>query len=217
MATRRLLGVVCWILVFLAVPTGAGAQTAVGGVARLVGEAKATNKSGVRRLALNAPILPGDAIQTTSGARLLVRFVDDSTLTLGENAHAIVDEMQFDSQKNAFKQTLDVIRGVFRYVSGRVAGRSREAVTIRTPVAAIGIRGTEFVAGELTVGMDPGRPHYGFQIRQGAIDVIAPGGSVALTRPGEGTFLPLTRIAAPTPVRLWTAQEAAEVDAALRF
>ncbi len=47
--------------------------------------------------------------------------------------------------------------------------------------------------------------------------MTSPGGSVALDEPGEGTFLPLTRIAAPTPVRQWTEAEAAEAEAALAF
>ena len=90
-------------------------------------------------------------------------------------------------------------------------------VAFATPVATIGIRGTEFLGGELTVGMPVGQPHYGFQIIEGAIEVIVPGGSVILDQPGEGTFLPLTRVAAPTPVRQWTEEEAAEAVEALAF
>lgn len=74
-----------------------------------------------------------------------------------------------------------------------------------------------FVAGRLTVGMPPGTSHYGYQIRDGAIEVIAPGGSVTLDAPGEGTFLPFDRVAAPTPVRQWTAEEAQEADDLLAF
>ena len=84
-------------------------------------------------------------------------------------------------------------------------------------MATIGIRGTVFVGGELTVGMPPGQPHYGFQVTEGAIEVISPGGSVVLDEPGEGTFLPLTAIAAPTPPRQWTEEEAAEAQDALAF
>ena len=39
--------------------------------------------------------------------------------------------------------------------------------------------------------MPAGQPHYGFQIQEGAIEVITPQGSVTLDEPGEGTFLPL--------------------------
>jgi hypothetical protein len=40
---------------------------------------------------------------------------------------------------------------------------------------------------------------------------------VTLDQPGEGTFIPLDGSAAPTPVRQWTAEEAAEADALLAF
>lgn len=206
-----LLAMACFSLV-------AGAQTEpVGVVVRLLGEAKATNTTGIRPLKTNDAVLQGDALQTADGARLLVRFADDSTLTLGPNAHAIVDKLAYAASGKGNAQTLDILRGVFRFASGKIGKLSNKDVLIRTPSATAGIRGTEFVGGELTVGMRPGRPHYGFQIRVGAIDVIAPGGTVTLANPGEGTFLPLTRIAAPSPVRQWTAEEAAEVDAALAF
>lgn len=106
---------------------------------------------------------------------------------------------------------------MFRFASGQISKLAPSNVTVTTPVATIGIRGTVFLGGELTVGMPPGQPHYGFQVTEGAIEVIAPGGSVVLDEPGEGTFLPLTRIAAPTPVRQWTEEEAAEAQDALAF
>jgi len=217
MLAIRFLRLLSLLVALLVATTGAAAQTVAGEVVKLVGEARATNPAGVRMLSANAPIFPGDALETGRGARLLVRFADNSTLLLGEQAHAIVDEMVFAARDNLHRQTIDILRGVFRYASGKLAALSRKDVSIRTPVAVIGIRGTEFVGGELAVGMPPGRPHYGFQIREGAIDVIAPGGTVTLAQPGEGTFLPLTGVAAPTPVRQWTAEEAAEADAALSF
>lgn len=195
----------------------AGEPSSAGMVGKLSGKAWATNESGVRKLKTGSPIQSGDAIETGKGARVLIRFADDSTLTLGEQAHVIVDEMRYARSPGLDKQTLDIVKGVFRFVSGQLGAASKQDVLIRTPVASLGIRGTEFVGGELKVGMRAGRPHYGFQIRQGAIDVIAPGGTVSLEKPGEGTFLPLTRTAAPTPVRQWTPEEAAEADAALAF
>ena len=65
--------------------------------------------------------------------------------------------------------------------------------------------------------MPAGQPHYGFQVKEGAIEVTSPGGSVVLDEAGEGTFLPLNRVAAPTPVRQWTAEETAEAEEALAF
>lgn len=132
----------------------------------------------------------------------------------------LIDEMVFDeSAKGASvgRQALIMSVGVFRYTSGKIGKASQFQVVFGTPVATIGIRGTEFVGGELTVGMPPGQPHYGFQIQEGAIQVITPQGSVILDEPGEGTFLPLAGGRPPTPVRQWTPEEAAEAQDLLAF
>ena len=46
---------------------------------------------------------------------------------------------------------------------------------------------------------------------------LGSGGSVVLDEPGEGTFLPLDRVTAPTPVRVWTDAATAEAEDALAF
>ena len=137
-------------------------------------------------------------------------------MTLGENASITIDELIYAPGGDS-SQLLSIARGVFRIATGEIAKLSPDSVTVTTPVAFVGIRGTEFLGGELTVGMPPGQPHYGFQVSEGAIEVTSPAGSVVLDEPGEGTFLPLTRVAAPTPVRQWTEEEAAEAEAALAF
>lgn len=158
----------------------------------------------------------GDEIRTGPGARLQIRFDDQSSLTLGENAVITIDQFVY-SPGGSSLQALAIVHGVFRFSTGQIAKLAARDIAFTTPVATVGIRGTVFVGGELTVGMPVGQPHYGFQITEGAIEVTSPAGSVVLDEPGEGTFLPLTRVAAPTPVRQWTEAEAAEAQAALAF
>jgi len=208
-----------FLAVFLVMQPGLSvAQEAVGVVERITGQASRTGVDGTSPLALGSPIHRQEGIRTATGSRLLIRFIDRSTLTLGEEAQIYIDDLVYSREAGATQsQRIDIFRGVFGFVSGEVGQLARQNVSLRTPVATIGIRGTEFVGGELTVGMPAGRPHYGFQIRQGAIEVAGPGGSVVLDEPGEGTFLPLIGSAAPTPVQQWTPAEAAEADAALAF
>ena len=194
------------------------AQDAAGVVERQKGEASRSVSGAAQQLAEGAAVFAGDILKTGAGARLLVRFADGSSLTLGEKAEVSVDELIYDPAAAAEdRQTLIMVVGVFRYTSGKIAKASPSQVTFGTPTATIGIRGTDFLGGELTVGMPPGQPHYGFQIQEGAIQVITPQGSVVLDEPGEGTFLPLTGGRPPTPVRQWTPEEAAEAQAAIAF
>lgn len=198
----------------------ANAAEIVGAIERLKGPASRADNSGEVVLAKDSPIFDGDVLKTGNGTRMIVRFEDESTLTLGENAEVLVDEMIYTpagAQPESGLQSLKFVQGVFRYVSGKVGKSLPQSVALNTPVATIGIRGTEVIFGELTVGMPPGVPHYGFQIYEGAVDITSTQGTVTLDEPGEGTFLPLGREAAPTPVRQWTDEEAQEAIDALRF
>jgi len=192
------------------------AQQPAGEVERQKGTASRSAGAGTVALVQGARVYVGDEISTGPGARLLIRFDDQSMLTLGEEARITIDQLIYAPGGDS-NQVLAIAKGVFRFTSGQISKLAPSNVSVTTPVATIGIRGTVFLGGELTVGMPPGQPHYGFQVSEGAIEVIAPGGSVVLDEPGEGTFLPLTRVAAPTPVRQWTEEEAAEAQAALAF
>ena len=192
------------------------AQSAAGQVERQKGTASRSIDGVASELALGSQIFVGDEISTGQGARLLIRFDDESKLTLGENARITIDQFVY-APGGKSSQALAMVVGVFRFVTGRIGTESPRDVAFSTPVATIGIRGTVFLGGELTVGMPVGQSHYGFQINEGAIEVISPGGSVVLDEAGEGTFLPLEGVAAPTPVRQWSAAATAEAEDALAF
>ncbi len=192
-----------------------GQQTA-GQIERQKGTASRSAAGDSSDLAQGANVFVGDEIRTGPGARLQIRFDDQSMLTLGEKARITIDRFVYAPVGDS-NQALNILRGVFRFATGQIGKITPRNVAFTTPVATVGIRGTVFVGGELTVGMPPGQPHYGFQITEGAIEVTSPAGSVVLDEAGEGTFLPLTRVAAPTPVRQWTEEEAAEAQDALAF
>lgn len=196
------------------------AQETAGIVEKIRGEAFQAGAGTKKPLSVGSAILAGDLVTTGDDARLLIRFVDQSTLTMGEKAQLAIDELVYvpaGREPERGEQALKFVAGVFQFVSGKIAHSDTAQVALSTPVATIGIRGTKLLAGELQVGMPAGQPHYGFQILEGAIDIVAPLGTVTLDEPGEGTFLPLTHQAAPTPVRQWTAEEAAEAANAVRF
>lgn len=207
---------------FYAIASAATAQAAdiVGSIERLKGPASRADASGETALAIGTQIMDGDVLKTGNGSRMIVRFDDESTLTMGENAEVLVDDLIYvpaGREPESGSQSLKFVQGVFRFVSGKVAKSLPQNVALNTPVATIGIRGTEVIFGELTVGMPPGVPHYGFQIYNGAVAITSTQGTVILDEPGEGTFLPIGREAAPTPVRQWTDEEAQEALDALAF
>lgn len=203
------------LVVTLGAAIPAMAQDVAGAVTRLVGSAERVAAGQATPLAVGSPVRVGDSVRTGPESRLEIRFGDDSMLTLGAAADIVLDRFFYDPA--APRQQLEVVKGIFRFVGGGIARQAPDWVRLRTPVGTIGIRGTEFVGGEFAVGMPPGQLHYGFQLQSGAIDVVTPAGTVVLDEPGEGTFLPIGRLAAPTPPSLWSPEATAEAVEALRF
>jgi hypothetical protein len=80
-------------------------------------------------------------VETGGESALLIVFGDGSQLTLGENSHAVIDEFVYDPSGGG-NQAITLTKGAFRYVSGALP---KDKVTIQTPVATLGIRGTELV------------------------------------------------------------------------
>jgi len=206
---------VCMILVM---STTALANDPVGRVEQIRGDAQRIGTDGqTASLALGTVIHDGDTISTGDEARVRIRFGDLSSLSMGGGGMMTIDEMVLPSSSSKGKQAMDLVEGVFEFISGNIAKADTRNVEILTPAATIGIRGTQFIFGRLTVGMPEGTSHWGFQIYDGAIDVSSLGGTVTLDEPGEGTFLPIAKVAAPTPVRTWTKEEASEAWGLLEF
>ncbi len=96
-------------------------------------------------------ILLNDRILTASNARMQILLLDRSTFTVGSNADVAIDRFVYDPARNSRSSGVSVARGAFRFMSGRALRKPAGPVSIRTPVASIGIRGTIF---EGVVGAD---------------------------------------------------------------
>ncbi len=86
--------------------------------------------------------------------------------------------------------------GAFRFLSGQASKLARSDISVRTPIAIIGIRGTEFWAGPID------NQALGVFLIQGAVSVSNAAGEQILSEPGQGTNV-ATRGAAPGPVTVW--------------
>jgi hypothetical protein len=97
-------------------------------------------------------LLEGDRIRTQQDSHVYVRLRDGGLLVVRPASELYVDLWRFDAaqpQDSQIKYTLD--NGVARHVSGKAAKAAREKFRFNTPMAAIGVRGTDF-----TVLADPG-------------------------------------------------------------
>ena len=110
--------------------------------------AAATRK--VKPAVLHDRVFLADQVQTDKASLLQILLLDRSTFTVGASARVTIDRFVYDPAANRRDVGISVARGAFRFMSGRSVGKPTGPVSVRTPVATIGIRGTIFegVVGE---------------------------------------------------------------------
>jgi len=88
-------------------------------------------------------VFTGSTIRTGSGGHVHLRFVDGTLVSVRPHSElAIVAYEGTDAAVAQFK--LELTKGSARTVSGDGLKKSREKFRLNTPIAAIGIRGTDF-------------------------------------------------------------------------
>ncbi|TAN65719.1 MAG: hypothetical protein EPN20_07510, partial [Magnetospirillum sp.] len=158
----------------------------------------------------------GWELTTGPGARLEIRFTDDTSLTLGENTLMIVDSFVYRPLLLSGDVSLGFVKGAFLVVSGGIARLPGKPLKVTTPVATIGIRGTTFWGGSLEALLD-------VMVLDGQVVVTNKAGSVELA-PGEGTSLPsvgsrsfpVIPLPPPPPTR-WAPERVARAVATVSF
>ncbi len=117
--------------------------TDVGDVARSRGQFAALQSGVARSLFEGGDIKFLDTIITGADTRAEIEFVDDTYLMIGDNSRLTIDEMVFEPGIRS-KGVITLTQGVFRMVSGKINKVTGGELTINSPVATIGIRGTDF-------------------------------------------------------------------------
>lgn len=88
------------------------------------------------------PVLMAQGLRTAAGGALHVRFTDDTDLRMGSEAEIVVDRFVFNPSTGAGALQAEIGKGVLRFITGRM---QKDGVRIGTPVAVIGVRGTDFI------------------------------------------------------------------------
>lgn len=187
------------------------------GVAAAVkGEVKTTPEGAAGRpLKSGDKVYMGDTIETGQDGQLQVLLLDQTVFTLGPLSALKMDKFAFDPVTDDGKVTASMVKGIFRVVSGKVAHKKPENMTLDLPAGAIGFRGTN-VAGiidgakSLVVLLGP--------VGTGRISVsnVVNGETVAveIDEAGKGTIVGGPNVA-PLPVFQISAEDLARIANAL--
>jgi len=165
------------------------------------------------------PIYMGDVVTTGPDSRLQVLLLDETVFTIGPDSAIVIDEFVFDPSTDDGRIGAEVVKGAFRFITGRIPHKQPQNMKVKLPAGTIGVRGT-MVAGRvigaesMVVLLGPG-PNNRIGARPGAIDVSNAVDDVMHTvlvnQPGYGTtiggFNAAPTAPAPVPVDVIRALE----------
>ena len=133
----------------LALLLAAPAQAAevVGRVISRVGEVVAVTPDGERRaLERRSRIREGETLITGESGRAQVRFKDKGLVDLKPGSRFTVERYRAEAAGDGEDSAvMELIKGGMRTITGAVGGGDEQEYEVKTPVASIGIRGTQYV------------------------------------------------------------------------
>ncbi len=175
------------------------AQAQIGSVTEFNGTAIIKRGKDTITVAKGTTVELNDKVETKNG-KVKIVFKDNTTVNVTESSSLVIDDFVYDPKSGAGKLNLKAASGTVRYASGNIAHNNPNAVNIKTPTAAIAVRGTDFVmsVNETGASMVMLMPSCeiehninlkGLTCGSGAIDVETPAGIVKMNRPYQATLV----------------------------
>lgn len=169
----------------------------VGKVLQLVGSVHLHRQTQILVPTQGMELCQGDSFSTDANSIARLRLSDGTLITIGKNSEFAIREFHLYTDKDKPNIALfDLVRGAFRSISGLITQRAHR-FEVRTAVATIGVRGTDFWGG--------------FGLTEKGLDVIMLDGhgvyvktdkkTVELNKPGLGTTV--IAGADPQPPKVW--------------
>src|SRR6476620_12703471 len=136
-----------------------------------------------------------DQLHTGAQARLQVSFRDSTQLNLGENATVVVDRFVYDPDAGTGEVVLKTGVAAFRMATGKISELKDKKITVSTPFATLGARGTDFWWGPID-----GR--FGvLLLSESKVEVRNDAGAVLINHAGYGTDIDAMKGANGAPSR----------------
>ncbi len=137
-----------WLALALLAALGAAQAQVVGTVTHLSGLLTVRHADGSRGLlARQSSIRQGDTLITERETYARVQFVDKGEMVLRPTTEVVVAKYAYDESKpESDAVEIKLVKGSLRAVTGLLGKRNHDAVKFETPVSAVGIRGTTFIA-----------------------------------------------------------------------
>lgn len=146
-----------------------------------------------RDLKVGSELYVGDRIFTGAKAFLRLNMIDDAKIDLRCNSEMVIEDYKLSNDGN--RSVLNLIKGSLNKVTGSIGKLAEDVYEMKTPMATVGVRGTEYALRVLQSygcdgSIDVNSRGMFVRVKQGGIDVKAKSKNqkVALNR-GETAHL----------------------------
>jgi hypothetical protein len=130
-----------WLFAF-----NAYAADIAGTVSFVIGDAQVVQDGQMQKVARGQNVLVGQTLQTGDNGHIHLRMIDGAFVSLRPSSRMKIDDYKYDQatpSNNNIK--FNVEQGVVRSITGKAGEAAKDKYRMNTPLAAIGIRGTDFV------------------------------------------------------------------------
>ncbi len=189
--------------VLRAVPIKPVKKQQVGVVVKSSGSVLAVDKRNVsRKLTNGTPVFLGDKVITGENGLVRLRMIDEAILDLRCFSIMVIEKYALNVSHR--KTILNLLQGSLKTVSGKIGKLTKDVYQLKTPLASIGIRGTEYALRVFqskgcggTIDVDDGLY---LEVINGLVDVYNEAGREVIAK-GEAVSVPLPK-AMPRKVKI---------------
>lgn len=135
---------VATLLAALSLSTLAGAAE-IGQIKTAKGQVTIERDGRTLPAAVGTRLQSADVVKTGADSSVGITMDDDTLLSAGSGSVLSLDRYAFEPTTGQGRFDASLNRGTLAVISGRIAKASPDAMTVRTPTAILGVRGTEFV------------------------------------------------------------------------
>jgi hypothetical protein len=107
------------------------------------GEVYIASTSSEQLLIVGDVVYEKDQIRTGGKSFTVLQFIDGAKVTIRPNSEMIIDYHAYTGTSSD-AVTLNLLSGGLRVITGAIAKTSPDSYKVKTPVALMGVRGTEF-------------------------------------------------------------------------
>lgn len=117
----------------------------VGEITTVIGQSNVIGSTGAQAAVRGQPIRVGDRIETTAGGHVHIRFLDGGLISVRPLSRLVVEDYRNADQNSLASIKFKLEDGVMRSVTGQWGEAHRDRFRLNTPIAAIGVKGTDFL------------------------------------------------------------------------